>query len=404
MSDLSNIQLIERQHNIETYTANLKIVIKKFIARDINEALLFKMKLLESKKSRRIYDIREDKNILYIFIAPGENINDLLVGKITKEIVTKGHCDPIKKKELSHLFQYEESMCKIRYHKIINNELKYVYGSGFFLIMNIKGIPFNKCLITNNHVLNEDFFKTNKAIEMEYLNEMKIIQINKRRICTSKSLDFTCIEILDNDNIKRFFLINQEILKSNMNIFINKDIFILQYPKGEDISFSEGKILSIHDEDSFTHNCSTLKGSSGSPIILREDSSVIGLHHSSLTQNENNNKINEYNLSTSFSSIIKYILKKKANSPNNQILINQNNIINNNNMYNQNKGNNYFIAEYSVGEQNIYQNIKILNSYEQYKRENPQVAFNKNCENEMELMEFCKIEINGKIIPFSYYY
>ena len=57
-----------------------------------------------------------------------------------------------------------------------------------------------------------------------------------------------------------------------------------------------------------------------------------------------------------------------ANSPNNQILINQNNIINNNNMYNQNKGNNYFIAEYSVGEQNIYQNIKILNSYEQYKR------------------------------------
>ena len=153
-----------------------------------------------------------------------------------------------------------------------------------------------------------------------------------------------------------------------MNIFINKDIFILQYPKGEDISFSEGKILSIYEEDSFTHNCSTLKGSSGSPIILRKDSSVIGLHHSSLTQNENNNKINEYNLSTSFSSIIKYILKKKANSPNNQILINQNNIINNNNMYNQNKGNNYFIANYSVGEQNIYQNIKILNSYEQYKR------------------------------------
>ena len=38
MSDLSNIQLIEKQQNLETYTASLKNVIKKFIARDINEA------------------------------------------------------------------------------------------------------------------------------------------------------------------------------------------------------------------------------------------------------------------------------------------------------------------------------------------------------------------------------
>jgi len=298
MSDLSNIKLIERQYNIETYSANMRIILKKFITRDVNEALLFKMKLLENKKTRKIYDIREDKNILYIFIAPDENINDLLLGKISKEVVTKGHCDPIKKNEISHLFKYEESMCKIRYQKLINNEIKYVYGSGFFLALNIKGIPFNKCLITNNHVLNEDFFKVNKEIEMEYINEMKVIQIGKRSIYTSKRLDFTCVEIYDNDNIKRFFLINQQILVNNINIFINKDIFILQFPKGEDISFSEGKILSICDKDTFTHNCSTLKGSSGSPVILREDSSVLGLHHSSFTEDENN-KTNSFNLSTS---------------------------------------------------------------------------------------------------------
>ena len=159
MSDLSDIHLIERQNNIETYTVNMKAVIKIFIARDINEALLFKMKLLENKKTRRIYDIREDQNILYIFTAPNENINDLLVGKISKEAITKGHCDPIKKKELSHLFQFEESMCKIRYHKIVNDNLTYVFGSGFFLVINIRDIPFNKCLVTNNHVLNESYFK-----------------------------------------------------------------------------------------------------------------------------------------------------------------------------------------------------------------------------------------------------
>ena len=241
MSDLSNIQLIERQNNIETYSANLRIVIKKFVARDINEALLFKMKLLENKKSRRIYDIREDKNILYIFTAVDENINDLLVGKITKEAIIKDHCEPIKKKEVSQLFQYEESMCKIRNNKIINNQLNHVLGSGFFLLMNIKGIPFNKCLITNNHVLNKNYFKTNKVIEIEYLNEMKVIPIDKRMILTDKILDFTCIEIYDNDNIKRFFAINQKILEGDINIYINKDVFILQYPKGEDISFLKVK-------------------------------------------------------------------------------------------------------------------------------------------------------------------
>ena len=99
-----------------------------------------------------------------------------------------------------------------------NNELSYVFGSGFFLAMNIKGIPFTKCLMTNNHILNEDYFKTNKQIEMEYKNEIKVIPISKRRIITSKRLDYTCIEIFDTDNIKRFFLINQQILISDLKI------------------------------------------------------------------------------------------------------------------------------------------------------------------------------------------
>ena len=198
-------------------------------------------------------------------------------------------------------------MCKIKYQIINNNDLKDVFGSAFFLAMNIRGIPFNKCLITNNHVLNEEFFQSNKIIQIEYLNENKIIQIGQRKIYTSKTLDFTCVEIYDNDNIKKFFVINHQILNYNINIFINKDIFILQFPNGEDLSFSEGKILSIYDENYFTHNCSTLKGSSGSPIILREDSTIIGLHHSSFNKMENNN-IKSYNLSTSILSIIKYIL------------------------------------------------------------------------------------------------
>ena len=47
-------------------------------------------------------------------------------------------------------------MCKIKFKKIINNKLEDMNGSGFFLKLNNKDIPFNKCLITNNHVLNEN--------------------------------------------------------------------------------------------------------------------------------------------------------------------------------------------------------------------------------------------------------
>ena len=47
MSILSNVQLIERINNIETYIANLRIVVKKIITNDLNEALLYKLTLLE---------------------------------------------------------------------------------------------------------------------------------------------------------------------------------------------------------------------------------------------------------------------------------------------------------------------------------------------------------------------
>jgi len=50
-------------------------------------------------------------------------------------------------------------MCKIKNSIEENNELKNMLASVFFMEINIKGIPFNKCLITNNHILNEGFLK-----------------------------------------------------------------------------------------------------------------------------------------------------------------------------------------------------------------------------------------------------
>ena len=67
---------------------------------------------------------------------------------------------------------------------------------------------------------------------------------------------------------------------------------VLQYPKGNEISFSSGKILEIEDNNIF-HNSSTNKGSSGSPIILRySDNSIIRLHSGASKSNIFNRGIN----------------------------------------------------------------------------------------------------------------
>ena len=83
MLNLQNIKFVSNQHNIgaqgpiigaQSYSGmqvpNLKTVVIKFKTKDINEASLYKIKLLENKRYRKIYDVIEDKkykNILYIY-------------------------------------------------------------------------------------------------------------------------------------------------------------------------------------------------------------------------------------------------------------------------------------------------------------------------------------------------
>ena len=78
-----------------------------------------------------------------------------------------------------NLFEKEDSMCKIKFRRIKDNNLENMIGSGFFLELNDDKIPFNKCLITNNHVLNEDEIKKGEVITIEYLVKEKPITIQK---------------------------------------------------------------------------------------------------------------------------------------------------------------------------------------------------------------------------------
>ena len=71
------------------------------------------------------------------------------------------------------------------------------------------------------------------------------------------------------------------------------------------------------------------------------------------------------------------------------------------------KKDNYIIGEIEIDEDNINQDILIINSFKNIKRGNKYMKDKEDDYkkmNEKEIKEKCIIQINNKIIPFSYYY
>ena len=91
------------------------------------------------------------------------------------------------------------------------------------------------------------------------------------------NIDAIVIEILPKDNIPQYFFLKPNIdYINNADILINKEITILQYPDGNSYR-AFGTIISKKKNNEFAHSASTLPGSSGSPIFLRNSTKVIGI-------------------------------------------------------------------------------------------------------------------------------
>ena len=150
-----------------------------------------------------------------------------------------------------------------------------ITGTGFFC-----KIPyFNTTkivLFTNNHILNEESIKLGNEIKIAYQNKIKMIEITNERFCKTNILyDFTCIEILDEDDIEDFYEIEDY---NNFNNYNNEDIAISQYPKGGPMKVKTGHLIEINDYIIY-HSVDTNFGSSGSPIILlSRNFKIIGIH------------------------------------------------------------------------------------------------------------------------------
>ena len=98
-------------------------------------------------------------------------------------------------------------------------------------------------MVTCNHVLNEKFLINNEDIDLKYKNKNVCLDIKdsqiftienykikndkvKRKIFTDPYLDFTCIELLENDFHGEYELFKT---KEKSGEEKNKEIFILHY-------------------------------------------------------------------------------------------------------------------------------------------------------------------------------
>ena len=167
------------------------------------------------------------------------------------------------------------------------NKEKNKNGSGFFCKINIKGKEM-KVLFTNNHVLNEKNIKQNSIIEIQQNNNIYQIKISEDRFTsTNKELDYTCIQIFDNEPYNNYLIIDNEINNDNAYEKYKDDKFIIiQYTGNEDCpSFDEGEIKKINNNKEIYYNISILPCSSGSSIInLSRNLNVIGIHCGSVNK------------------------------------------------------------------------------------------------------------------------
>ena len=260
------------------------------------------------------------------------------------------------------------SICKIIITKK-NNEKN--YGTGFFMI----AIDSGKYLITNYHIISENVLDEDIEIEINNNKKMKLLFTNRDIIYFPKPIDITLVEIKKSDEIFKDiqFLKYDKNYIDGYHIYKEANIFTIGYPHGDEASLGSGKIIKI-DEYELYYNISSSPGTSGSPIILLTSNinliQVIGIH-----------KEADYSENLNCGTFIGEIFKKNNSSESN-----------------------YIIAEINIDDDNINDDIRILNSYEEFIRNSDSgKKLNKEEMNEKEIKKCC-IKINNESIAFNYFH
>jgi V8-like Glu-specific endopeptidase len=167
-------------------------------------------------------------------------------------------------------------------------------------------------LVTCNHILKNEDITQGKMISFTLDNDKKAFEIlidESRKIYSNEEYDITMLEIRQSDglNIETFLEIDENIFSKNSNEIIkNELVSLLSYPKGENLSISNGIIKGI-EENGYTihHLCNTCQGCAGGPI-LNQNLKVIAIH---VGYYKNKN----YNIGTFLKKPIEDFIKQKNN-------------------------------------------------------------------------------------------
>ena len=301
LEDYYDIKLLEEneENSLKTYTASKNFIIKELKFNNIKDKQKILDFLEDIKEECCIYEIKIQNDSIFAILENTNNnfdkkYNEKIINEFQEECIIEGSGDYSKLDEIKNMYKFgAKVMCKIE--AFVNGQKQ--NGTGFFMeIDKIYNLPFKRALFTCHHVLPEIFFEQNKILEIKYNNNIKKINIEdsqlffretdlqiflanrgKRKIISNDEYDYTCIEILDTDNI----FDNSSIkLFEPVYYYASKDIAILHYPKGEDLSFSLGQIKNNNNDlPYFLHTASTEGGSSGAPIIIRRQiNNVVGIH------------------------------------------------------------------------------------------------------------------------------
>ena len=192
----------------------------------------------------------------------------------------------------------ESSVFKI----IIDNKI----GNGFLC----KFKYFNNAviyLVTCYHVVTKQALGFYDEIKLIFNNNSKKLNLKeKRNILYNEKLDFMAIEIKKNDelNVNTFEInencYNYEYDNKNYN---KRSIIIPCLGENNEIELSPG-IINYSDSKRFMHDCNTISGNSGAPIILVNNVKIIGIHTGYEQQKKKN-------VGLYFQNILKYINKEQ---------------------------------------------------------------------------------------------
>lgn len=173
-----------------------------------------------------------------------------------------------------NLLEKGNSIVQIKSEKITDEKPKIANGFGFFIEFKDRIIPRKNFLLTSYHLLDEEDIKSKKEIKIIQNNSEKIIDMTKdRKKYFNKNLDYTCIEILeeDKDGIESdiFLEIEYDVIEEEYESFNNNEIFVLQNLSEKEPSFSSGRILSM-EKNKMTHDCNLAENSSGLPLLSKD--------------------------------------------------------------------------------------------------------------------------------------